>query len=84
MKTSQNKFHMVECNDQLTPCKRLYTSPRAELLVVNNAPLMIITSPGVGSAYNPLDPIDGKPVFFYFNVQDMEMGYESLWDERDE
>ena len=54
--------------------RKPYAAPVTEVVCVGDRPLMVIVSPGVGSDYNPGDPIDAKK-------GDLHVEFHDLWEE---
>lgn len=60
--------------------KKKYVQPFTEFATLKAEKLLIIASPGIGSDYNPDDPIDAKGTDF-FGSEDEYITNRNLWDD---
>lgn len=60
--------------------KKQYVQPITEFATLKAEKLLIIASPGIGSDYNPDDPIDSKEGGFW-DSEDELFKKSNLWDD---
>ena len=59
-KSSMSNIQCSMLNVQSSMSRRRYAAPCTEVVLLDEQPVMVKASPGIGGPWNPGDPIDAK------------------------